>query len=86
MTFLVKDPPATAHDIANILGPTDRETVSAISRTGASRAEIWQAKAWLDDNRPADGSLQKDIINDNVRRVYDILAEERDRYTTYETG
>ncbi len=78
--------PATAHDIISILGPIDEETVTAIGHIRATRVEIQRAKAWLDDCAPVDSYLRKNVANIRIQRVYDILADERDRYETDEAG
>lgn len=69
---------ATGHEIREILGPVDDETVMDIIYTGATPGEVAEAFEWLNDDDYMGATLERPI-GDRVRRVYDILAGERDR-------
>ena len=69
---------ATSHDIRAILGPTDDDIVTSILSTGATRDEVLQAFEWLDDDDYMGADLKKPM-NSNIRRIYEILQEDRDK-------
>lgn len=75
--------PATGQEIKKILGPTDDETVTEILRTGATAAEVRQALEWLDDDDYMGGDLEKKI-GERVRRVYEILQKDQERFESRE--
>ena len=65
--------------IRKILGLADDKVITAVQGTGASRAEILRAHQWLAD----DAYLGRDAANrgdGKVRKVYDILRQDRDRH------
>lgn len=70
---------ATASEIKQILGPAGDETVIAVQDTGATAEEVREAFAWLDQEEQM-GQMPQKTLSAKVRRVYDILAEERDRF------
>jgi hypothetical protein len=74
---------ATGQEIRNILGPVDDEMVAAILRTGASSGEMLEAFEWLNDDDYMGTQLQRPM-NDNVRRVCELLESDRDRFAPYE--
>ena len=77
--------PATNREISGILGLYAADTLMDISRVGATRAEIRQAKAWFDDPGHAGEAPGKEISLRAIG-VYEILLGERERSATHETG
>ncbi len=69
--------PATAYEIRQALGPLDDDMLMAILGTGATLNEIVQAYAWLQENDVIGGDLEKPMTA-NVRKVFDILQEDRE--------
>ena len=68
---------ANAHDIREMLGSVDDETVTAILQTGATANEILHALEWIED----DDYLGSDVsrrMSPATRKVYDILQAERE--------
>ena len=74
---------ATENDIRRMLGPVDNEIIVAIKDTGASREELSQANAWLEEDDYIGAMLEKPMTH-RVRRVYDILRNDLDRLERYE--
>ncbi|TAL40152.1 MAG: hypothetical protein EPN97_00560 [Alphaproteobacteria bacterium] len=74
---------ATERDIRSMLGPVDNEIIVAIKDTGASRDELLQANAWLEEDDYIGAMLEKPMTH-RVRRVYDILRNDLDRLERYE--
>ena len=72
-----KSKPATDSQIRKILGGSDNDLVVAIQKTGASEEEVLQAFEWLDDDDYM-GTEAKKRLTGNIRRVFEILEEERD--------
>lgn len=70
--------PATDKEIRHVLGSSaDDALVTAIRKTGASHQEVLQAFEWLDDDDYMGKSVKKPLT-DTVRRVYDLLLEDRE--------
>jgi hypothetical protein len=64
--------PATAQEIADVIGRQDELLIAQILRTGASREEVLQAHTWLN----ADDALGKSLgrpVRGNAARVLEIL-------------
>jgi hypothetical protein len=74
---------ATEKDIRKVLGAVDNEIVIAIKDTGASRDEVLQAQAWLDEDDYIGAMLEKPLTH-RVRRIYNILRDDLDRLERYE--
>ncbi len=72
--------PATAREIREIFTNADDDMVLAILDTGATTNEILQASAWLLQDDVIGGDLQRPM-NATVRKIFDILHEDRDRWT-----
>lgn len=72
--------PATGHEIQEILGPVDDEVVTNILHTGATGVEVSEAFEWLNDDDYMGKDLKK-TMNERVRRVFNILQDDRDRVT-----
>ncbi len=73
----------TGHDIRHVLGPINDDLIIAIQDTGATRDEVLQAHAWLDDEDYM-GTMMQRPMNHRARAVYDILREDLDRMDRYE--
>jgi hypothetical protein len=74
---------ASEKDLRKVLGPVDDEIIIAIKDTGASRDEVLQAHAWLDEDDYIGAMLEKPMTH-RVRRIYDILRDDLDRMERYE--
>ena len=68
--------------IRRMLGPIDDELVAAIQDTGATRDEVLQAWAWLDEEDYMGTMLQKPM-NHRTRAVYDLLREDAETLDGY---
>lgn len=68
----------TDTEIREALGPnTDDSLVMAIRGTGASYGDIIQAMEWLEDDDYMGKNLKKSLTGP-VKRVYELLLEERE--------
>ena len=75
---------ARGQEIREALGtPYDEEMVAEILRTGASPADILEAREWLSDDDYMGGDLGKSL-NARVRGVYEILRRDRDKFEPHE--
>lgn len=74
---------ATERDLRKMLGPVDNEIIIAIQDTGASRNEVLQAHAWLDEDDYIGAMLEKPMTH-RVRRVYDILRDDLEKLDRYD--
>ncbi len=63
----------THQDILRILGSVDDETAVAIIETGASAAQVEQARLWAAGESDAMGEARKPLIGP-AAAVYDILV------------
>lgn len=64
---------ATIDDVHEILGPgTDPDFVGAVLRTGASREEILEAFAWIEDDDYMGAELER-APSARAQRVYELL-------------
>lgn len=66
----------TAKDILHIIGPSDDALVAAIHKTGATAEEVVEALQWLEGEDP--GKTARKKLAGAVRRVYDLLLEDRE--------
>ncbi len=70
-----KEPPVTASEIREILGPVENGTVAAILAIGATRNEVMEAYAWLS----ADDQLRRErhhTISGKAAEVWRVLEAE----------
>lgn len=67
---------AAANDILHIIGPSEDELVAAIHKTGATKEEVLEAFQWLEGEDPGKTSRKK--LTGAVKRVYDLLLEDRE--------
>jgi hypothetical protein len=74
---------ATEKDIRRALGPVDNEIIIAIQDTGASRDDVLQANAWLEEDDYIGAMLEKPMTH-RVRRVYDILRDDVEKFDRYD--
>ena len=74
---------ATAKDLRTVLGPVDDAIIIAIQDTGASRDEVLQAYAWLDEDDYIGAMLEMPMTH-RVRRVYDILRDDLEKLDRYD--
>lgn len=77
--------PATSQEILDILKLYAADTVTELSKLGATCAEIRQAKARLGDPGCFDTEPGKDM-SPRASRVYEILLSGQEHPATYETG
>ena len=71
--------PATGQEIRKLLGAcSEDETITEISKIGATEAEIAEARAWLDSDDYMAVELKK-RMSPRILEVYEVLWRERDR-------
>jgi hypothetical protein len=73
--FSAERRPATAEEIADIVGTVENGTIAAIIATGATRDEVLEANTWLN----ADNDMHRELHHmprGVVARVLDILEAE----------
>lgn len=78
MKTIQRERPATGREVEELLGQADADLVADILHSGATCSDIREAKAWLDDDDYIGATLKKPM-HERVRRVYNILLEEREK-------
>jgi hypothetical protein len=68
--------PATLHEITEILGEIEAAKAEAIVATGASAAEIEEARAWAAGESDVMGGDLARPLSGAVAAVFDILSTE----------
>ncbi len=67
-------PPVSREDVISILGPVDELTLAEIIHTGATAAELEEARAWTVNDEPL-MNAGRPLANGRIVRLIEIIRD-----------